>query len=429
DIKELQEYNRDIHGILGITAEEFNDMRLIEQQAAITALITAQAHCKNEPTKQALYEKHKEFLQSQLEKVGEMHDDTEIQGRIYGDVISARKKKNPQILLPDLEGRSTYKPYEQYDVPRDKQFIKKNKQIGIRIPHSPTDDVFLDERLSQASRRNKDIPQGVLPKVTKFLGDVGQGIKNKFTSRPATPSPLSQHTLSRAPTPTIENNNNVLDQKRNKRGYTPSPDPYERKQQRYKSSSLSSKHTDQISNEEVEEIEIPYYDNVHNEGQSSTYRPVHGTFKGQTYTTYVSKTIYQELEELKEEELSELEAQLEADLEEHRIERFGQEVEIDEKETIGYDPEFFSSTKLGETEKERIKILQERCGNKVWKILGDVLTEYVDEFREKQEMGTSVNKNIIPDIQFILNKNEHEIPDNNKNQGIRKYTIEEEKNY
>ncbi|CAG8795861.1 28527_t:CDS:2, partial [Dentiscutata erythropus] len=333
DIKDLQEeYNRDIHGILDITAEEFNDMGLIEQQAAVTALITAQAHCKDEPTKQALFEKHKEFLESQLEKVEDMHDDTEIQGRIYGDVINARKKKKLQILLPDPEGRSTYKPYEQYDVPRDKQFIKENEQIGIRILYSPTDDVFLDERLSQASRRNKDIPQGVLPKVTKFLGDVGQEIKNKFTSRPTTPSPLSQHTLSRAPTPTIENSNNIVDRKRNERGYTPSPDPYERKQQRYKSPSLSSKHTDQISNEEIEEIEIPYYDNVHNEGQSSTYRPVHGTFRGQTYTTYVPETIYQELEEFKEEELSELEAQLEADLEEHRIERFGQEVESQLKE-------------------------------------------------------------------------------------------------
>ncbi|CAG8821910.1 6701_t:CDS:2, partial [Dentiscutata erythropus] len=35
DIKDLQEeYNRDIHGILDITAKEFNDMGLIEQQAA-----------------------------------------------------------------------------------------------------------------------------------------------------------------------------------------------------------------------------------------------------------------------------------------------------------------------------------------------------------------------------------------------------------
>ncbi|CAG8588448.1 8133_t:CDS:2 [Dentiscutata erythropus] len=101
--------------------------------------------------------------------------------------------------------------------------------------------------------------------------------------------------------------------------------------------------------------------------------------------------------------------------------------QVDEKETIGYDPKFFSSKKLGETEKERIKILQERCRNKVWKILGDVLTEYIDEFREKQEIRISVNNNVIPDIQFILNKKEQEIPDNDKNQGIRKYTIEEEK--
>ncbi|CAG8511755.1 6316_t:CDS:1 [Dentiscutata erythropus] len=42
-------------------------------------------------------------------------------------------------------------------------------------------------------------------------------------------------------------------------------------------------------------------------------------------------------------------------------------------------------------------------------------------------MGTSINNSIIPDIQFILNKKEHEIPDNNKNQGIRKYTVKEEK--
>ncbi|CAG8829661.1 13966_t:CDS:1, partial [Dentiscutata erythropus] len=152
-----------------------------------------------------LFEKHKEFLESQLEKVGDIHDDTEIQGRIYGDVIKARKKEKPQMLLPDPNGRSTYKPYEQYNVPRDRQFAKENEQIGIRIPHSPTDDVFLDERLSQISKRNKNIPQGALPKVTKFFEDVKQGIKNKFTSRPTTPSPLSQHTLSR--TPTIENNN------------------------------------------------------------------------------------------------------------------------------------------------------------------------------------------------------------------------------
>ncbi|CAG8824913.1 22102_t:CDS:1, partial [Dentiscutata erythropus] len=206
DIKELQEeYNRDIHGILGITAEEFNDMGLIEQQAAVSTLITAQAHCKDEPTKQALFKKHREFLESQLEKVGDMHDDTEIQGRIYGDIINTRKKKKPQILLPDPEGRSTYKPYEQYNIPRDKQFVKENERIGIRIPYSPTDDVFLDERLSQTSKRNENIPQGALPKVTKFFEDVKQEIKNKFTSRPTTPSPLSQHILSR--TPTIENNN------------------------------------------------------------------------------------------------------------------------------------------------------------------------------------------------------------------------------
>ncbi|CAG8449978.1 8072_t:CDS:2, partial [Dentiscutata erythropus] len=317
DIKELQkEYNRDIHGILGIIAEEFNDMGLIEQQAAVIALITAQAHCKDGPTKQALYEKHKEFLESQLEKVGDIHDDTVIQRRIYGDVIKARKREKLQILLPDPHGRNTYKPYEQYDIPRDKEFVKENERIRIRIPHSPTDDVFLNKRLSQTSRRNEDIPQGVLTKVTKFFEDVGQGIKNKFT----TPLPLT-------PTPTIENNDSTPDRKRNKRGYTPSPDPYERKQQRYKSPR-----------------------------QSSTYRPV-------------------------------------------------QE----------------------ETEKERIKILQEKCGNKVWKILGDVLTEYIDEFREKQEMRTFVNNNVIPDIQFILNKKEHEISDNDKNQGIRKYTVEEEK--
>ncbi|CAG8537331.1 13448_t:CDS:2, partial [Dentiscutata erythropus] len=237
---------------------------------AVAALITTQARCKDKPTKQALYEKHKEFLESQLEKVGEMHDDKEIQEKIYGDVIKARKKEKPQMLLPDPKGRSTYKPYEQYDVPRDKKFVRENKQIGIRILHSPTDNVFLNERLSQASIKNEDIPQGVLPKVTKFFEDVEQGIKNKFTSRPTTPLPLSQHTLSR--TPTIEISADAPDRKRNERGYTPSPDSYERKQQRYKSPSLSSKHTDQISNEE---IEIPYYDNVHNKGQSSTYRTVH----------------------------------------------------------------------------------------------------------------------------------------------------------
>ncbi|CAG8590856.1 21060_t:CDS:2, partial [Dentiscutata erythropus] len=431
DIKDLQEeYNRDIHGILGITAKEFNDMGLIEQQAAVTALITAQAHCKDEPTKQALFEKHKEFLEFQLEKVGDMHDDTEIQGRIYGDVINARKKKKPQILLPDPERRSTYKPYEQYDVPRDKQFIKENEQIGIRIPHSPTDDIFLDERLSQASRRNEDIPQGVLPKVTKFLGDVEQGIKNKFTSRPTTPSPLT-------PTPTIENSNNTIDRKRNKRGYTPSPDSYKRKQQRYKSPSLSSKHTDQISNEEIEEIEIPYYDNIHNEGQSSTYRPVH-------------------------------EAQLEADLEEHRIERFGQEVESQLKENKeGYgikDDEEYNHILNNLTIRQKRKILPTIIKTKKEKIFKNGIVEtpiqlaakglaiqqgrpnrdyilamnisnkniqikqkYVDEFREKQEMRTSINNNVIPDIKFVLNKKEHEIPENDKNQGIRKYTVKEEK--
>ncbi|CAG8809758.1 10216_t:CDS:2, partial [Dentiscutata erythropus] len=227
-----------------------------------------QAHCKDEPTKQALYEKHKEFLESQLEKIGEMHDDTEIQGRIYGDVIKARKKEKLQVLLPDPQERSTYKPYEQYDVPRDK------------------------EMLSQASRRNEDIPQGVLPKVTKFLEDVEQRIKNKFISRPTTPSLLSR-------TPTIEIGTDAPDRKRNEKGYTLSPDPYERKQQRYKSPSLSSKHTDQNSNEE---IKIPYYDNIHNERQSSTYKPEQGTFRGQTYTIYVPETIYQELKDFNEEE-------------------------------------------------------------------------------------------------------------------------------
>ncbi|CAG8787599.1 11251_t:CDS:2, partial [Dentiscutata erythropus] len=210
DIKDLQEeYNKDIHRILDITAEEFNDIGLIEQQAAVTALITAQAHCKDESTKQALYKKHKEFLESQLEKVGEMYDDKEIQGRIYRDVIKARKKEKPQMLLPDPKGRNTYKLYEQYDVLKDKEFVRENDQIGIRISHSPTDDIFLNERLSQASRRNEDIPQGVLPKVTKFFKDIGQGIKNKFTSRPTTSSPLSQHTLSR--TPTIEISADALD--------------------------------------------------------------------------------------------------------------------------------------------------------------------------------------------------------------------------
>ncbi|CAG8819747.1 23148_t:CDS:2, partial [Dentiscutata erythropus] len=226
---------------------------------AVSALITAQAHCKDEPTKQALFEKHKEFLESQLEKVGDMHDDTEIQGKIYGDVIKARKKEKPQMLLPDPNRRSTYKPYEQYNVPRDKQFAKENERIGIRIPYSPTDDVFLDERLSQISKRNENIPQGALPKLTYL----------------------------KALTPTTENNN-TFNRKRDERGYTLSPDLYERKQTRYKSPSLCSKHTNQISNEEIEErtgeIEILYYNNVHNEGQSSTYVPIQNTFKGQTYT-------------------------------------------------------------------------------------------------------------------------------------------------
>ncbi|CAG8511772.1 6317_t:CDS:2 [Dentiscutata erythropus] len=282
DIKELQEeYNKDIHGILDITAEEFNDMGLIEQQAAVTALITVQAHCKDEPTKQALYEKHKEFMESQLEKIGEMHDNKEIQGRIYRDVIKARKKEKPQMLLPNPKGRSTYKPYEQYDVPRDKEFVRENKQIRIRISHSTTDDVFLNERLSQASRRNEDIPQGVLPKELKINSHQNQQ--------------HLQYTLSR--TPTIEIADAPLNRKRYERGYTPSPDPYERKQQRYKSPSL-----------------------------------IQGTFKGQTYTTYVPETVYQELEDFKEEELD----KLEADLKDHKNERFGQEVENQFKENKGY---------------------------------------------------------------------------------------------
>ncbi|CAG8449957.1 14221_t:CDS:2, partial [Dentiscutata erythropus] len=356
-------------------------MGLIKQQAAVTALIIAQAHCKDEPTKQALYEKHKEFLESQLEKVEEMHDDKEIQGRIYRDVIKARKKEKPQILLPNPKGKN---------------------------------DVFLNERLLQASRRNDDIPQGVLPKVTKFFEDIVQGIKNKFTSRPTTPSPLSQHTLSRTPTPTIEISTNTPNRKRNERGYTPSPDPYERKQQRYKSPSLSSKHTDQISNKE---IEIPYYNNVHNEGQSSTYRPVHGTFRGQTYTTYVPETKEKIFSNKKTiiPHMTLMSIKI-LNSQENRI--VGTPIQLAAKglaiQQGRPNRNYILAMNIGETEKERIKILQERCGNKVWKILGD-------------EMETSINNNVISDIQFILNKKEHEIPDNDKNQGIRKYTIEKER--
>ena len=54
--------------------------------------------------------------------------------------------------------------------------------------------------------------------------------------------------------------------------------------------------------------------------------------------------------------------------------------------------EYLTLNEITETEKERIKILKERCGTEVWKILGDLLTEHVNEFREKQEQGTHVNK-------------------------------------
>ncbi|CAG8759042.1 4548_t:CDS:2 [Dentiscutata erythropus] len=420
-------------------------MGLIEQQAAVTALITVQAHCKNEPTKQALYEKHKEFLESQLEKCMMTkkfkEEFTEMSSR-------QGKRKNHKCYYP-IQKEEVPTNHMNYDVPRDKEFVRENEQIGIKIPHSPTDNVFLNKRLLQASRRNEDIPQGVLLKVTK----------------PATPSPLSQYTLSR--TPTIEISADEPDRKRNERGYTPSPDPYKRKQQRYKSPSLSSKHTDQISNKE---IEIPYYDNVHNEGQSSTYKPIHGTFRGQIYTTYVPETVYQELEDYKKEE-------------------FGQEVENQLKENKeGYginDDEEYNHILLNnltiqqkrkivptiiKTEKEKIfskketvippitlmsiKILnpqengivgtpiqlaakglaiQQGRPNEDYILAINISDKNIQIKQDEhignieQEMRTSVNNNVISDIQFILNKKEHEIPDNDKNQRIRKYTVEEER--
>jgi len=56
-----------------------------------------------------------------------------------------------------------------------------------------------------------------------------------------------------------------------------------------------------------------------------------------------------------------------------------------------------------------------------------LLTKHVNEFREKQEQGTHVNRNIIADIVLETNKPDSNIPLNDKNQGVRKYTPEEEK--
>ena len=84
-------------------------------------------------------------------------------------------------MEPDPTGRVTYKPHEKFNIPRDIQFKKENEEVGI--PISPTDDIYEDEKLSQISKHNSQIPQTTSPPkniISKAFGNALETGKNLY---------------------------------------------------------------------------------------------------------------------------------------------------------------------------------------------------------------------------------------------------------
>ncbi|CAG8642703.1 22889_t:CDS:2, partial [Gigaspora rosea] len=74
---------------------------------------------------------------------------------------------------------------------------------------------------------------------------------------------------------------------------------------------------------------------------------------------------------------------------------------------------------------KHIEEIKEQCEPIVWKQIGDIITKYIDIFRRKEELGTSVNDKVIPKIKLELNKEEKDIPERDKRQQVRKYSKDE----
>ncbi|CAG8614213.1 6529_t:CDS:2, partial [Gigaspora rosea] len=74
---------------------------------------------------------------------------------------------------------------------------------------------------------------------------------------------------------------------------------------------------------------------------------------------------------------------------------------------------------------KRIEEMKEQCGPIVWKQIGDIIVKYIDVFRRKEELRTSVNNKVIPKIKLELNKKEKDIPERDKRQQVRKYSKDE----
>uniref|UniRef100_A0A8H4AKC5 Uncharacterized protein n=1 Tax=Gigaspora margarita TaxID=4874 RepID=A0A8H4AKC5_GIGMA len=287
------------------------NMDNVEQHSIMDSLNKAETYYKHPKTKEKLRQKKKEFYDVLLKD--SMYDSHDVENIINKETSRQRDKKEPIRLIPDPEGRITYKPFDKYNIPRDIQFREENKQV--EIPISPTDDIYDDERLSQTSRRNENIPPFTPPKnpISRALGnayEIGKNIinlgrrssigTNKTTTRPNTPSPLTNEIYDRSNTSTPlgfeeifqEDNRNIG--KRTRSSTPVSQKIYESKHQRtgsYTPSIYSKNSSEKELEDAIDQIKRQQEEEFGELGGPSNQISRTSYYKGQSYTTKISNEL------------------------------------------------------------------------------------------------------------------------------------------
>ena len=172
ELEELHEaYTTDIEGTLGIQAIEFKSMEEIEQREIMAKLAEAETYCENDKTKQKIHNKRVEFYD--ILCADTMYDAKDIDKMLQQQTSNQREKVKPIRLEPDVTRRVTYQPYDKYNIPRDPQFKKANEAVEIPILPTDNDDIYDDERLSQMSKRNNQIPKTTSPQKNPIIKALG----------------------------------------------------------------------------------------------------------------------------------------------------------------------------------------------------------------------------------------------------------------